>query len=404
MTGQDRDPGQVRSFGCRLNLAEGARIGAMLQAAGDRNTRVVNSCAVTAEAEADGRRAVRSAVAIGAPVVVTGCGASIAPAAWAALPGVARIVPNAAKLDPASWGARAPFAAAPPLHRTRAVIEAQGGCDHACTFCVIPIGRGASRSTRLAEVIAGARAAVEAGAREVVLSGVDLTAWREDELALGDLVRTVLRRVPDLPRLRLSSIDVAEVDPALLAALAEEPRLMPHLHLSLQAGDDLILKRMKRRHLRADALGFVAAARRRRPDLVFGADLIAGFPTETEAAFAGTLSLVEEAGLTWLHVFAYSPRPGTPAARMPQVPDAARRERAARLRAAGAMAARRFAATQLGRTVQFLSETRAGHTEHFARLELAGPAPAAGTLMAVRVTGVRDNATLLGEAAAGGAC
>jgi len=390
---------QVRSFGCRLNLAEGLAIGAMLASAGDAATRVVNTCAVTAEAEADGRRALRAAAATGAPVVVTGCASTIAPAAWAALPGVVRVVPNAGKRDPASWGASA---APPPARRTRMFIEAQGGCDHACTFCVIPLGRGASLSVPAAEVIARVRAAVSAGAQEVVLSGVDLTSWQEGAARLGDLVRAVLRAVPELRRLRLSSVDAAEIDAALLRALAEETRLMPHLHLSLQAGDDLILKRMKRRHSRADAVRVVAEARRARPDIVFGADLIAGFPTESEAAFANTLALVEEAGLTWLHVFPYSPRPGTPASRMPQLDPALRRERAGRLRAAGELAARRFAEAQVGRVAQWLAETRGGHTEHFARLALAGPPPPPGTLMAVCVTAANDNATLVGVPAAGG--
>jgi threonylcarbamoyladenosine tRNA methylthiotransferase MtaB len=389
--------GQVVSHGCRLNLAEGFAIAAMLDAAGDRATRVVNTCAVTSEAEADGRRAVRAAAATGARVVVTGCAATITPDVWAGFAGVARVVANDAKLDPASWGSTSLPA---PTRRTRAFIEAQGGCDHLCTFCVIPQGRGASRSVPTASLVARVRRAVEDGAKEVVLSGVDLTAWRDflggGEARLGDLVRAVLRAVPDLPRLRLSSVDVAEIDEALLRALAEEARLMPHLHLSLQAGDDLILKRMKRRHSRADALRFVAEARLRRPDLVFGADLIAGFPTESEAAFANTLALVDDCGLTWLHVFPFSARPGTPAARMPQVDPRLRHERAARLRAAGTMAAAGFARGQVGRTVQWLAESRAGHTEHFARLVLDGVPPVPGALMAVRVIAANDNATLVG--------
>jgi threonylcarbamoyladenosine tRNA methylthiotransferase MtaB len=377
----------VASFGCRLNLAEGAAIQAMLAGSG---VRVVNTCAVTADAEADGRRAVRAA---GPGVVVTGCAATIAPAAWAALPGVARVVANAAKLDPVTWNA----APAPPAFRTRAFIEAQGGCDHACTFCIIPAGRGPSRSVPAAEVIARVRTAVERGAKEVVLSGIDLTSWSDGEARLGDLVLAVLRQVPDLPRLRLSSIDVAEVDTALLRALAEEERLMPHLHLSLQSGDDLVLKRMKRRHLRADAERFVVAARRARADIAFGADLIAGFPTESDSAFANTLALVGALDLTWLHVFPYSPRPNTPAARMPQVPPTLRRERAARLRAAGAAAAEAFAARQVGRTLAVLAEARDGHTEQFARVRFAAPPPA-GRLLAARIVG-RDGATLLAEAA-----
>jgi threonylcarbamoyladenosine tRNA methylthiotransferase MtaB len=377
---------RVQSLGCRLNLAEGEAIAAMLGAGGPR---VVNTCAVTAEAEADGRRAVRAA---GPGVVVTGCAATIDPAAWAALPGVARVVPNAVKLDPATWGASA---APVPRVRTRAFVEAQGGCDHACTFCIIPAGRGPSRSVPSVEVVANVRAAVEAGAKEVVLSGVDLTSWGEGEARLGDLVRHVLRAVPELPRLRLSSVDVAEIDAALLATLAEEPKLMPHLHLSLQAGDDLVLKRMRRRHTRAHALTFAAAARRARPDIVFGADLIAGFPTECDDAFARTLDLVDAMGLTWLHVFPYSPRPGTPAARMPQVAPPLRRERAARLRAAGTAASEAFAADQVGCTAQVLAEARGGLTEHFARVRFLRPPPP-NTLAAARIVGA-ERATLVAD-------
>lgn len=374
--------GLVTSFGCRLNQAEGDAIAAMLPG---QDVRVVNTCAVTAEAEAQARQALRRArrAAPGAAIVATGCAATIAPDAWRAL--ADRVVPNAAKLDPASWGA----AVAPPTQaaqRTRAVIEAQQGCDHACTFCVIPLGRGASRAVPTASVIARVRGAVAAGAKEAVLSGVDLTSWQDGEARLGDLVCAVLRAVPELPRLRLSSIDVAEMDDALWRAIAEEPRLMPHLHLSLQAGDDLVLKRMKRRHTRAQSIAACHRARALRPGIALAADLIAGFPTETDTAFANTLGLVEESGLSFLHVFPYSSRPATPAARMPQLPRGLVLERAARLREAGAAAAASFAQAQLGHTARWLAERDGGgRTEHFLPFRLTHGAVPQGTLLEVRI-------------------
>lgn len=388
--------GLVTSFGCRLNFSEGAAIAAML---GDRqDVRVVNTCAVTAEAEAQSRQALRRArrEAPGAAIVATGCAATIAPDAWTGL--ADRVVPNAAKLDPASWGAAtAPIATV--AARTRAIIEVQQGCDHACTFCVIPLGRGASRPVPTATVIARVRDAVTAGAREAVLSGVDLTSWHEGESRLGDLVGAVLRAVPDLPRLRLSSIDVAEIDDALWRAIADEPRLMPHLHLSLQAGDDLVLKRMKRRHTRAQAIAACHRARALRPGIALAADLIAGFPTETDAAFANTLGMVDEAGLSLLHVFPYSPRPATPAARMPQLPRGVVLERAARLRQAGAASAASFAREQVGRPARWLAERGGGgRTEHFLPFRLVQGAVAQGTLMQVRITAAQGE-RLVGIAA-----
>jgi threonylcarbamoyladenosine tRNA methylthiotransferase MtaB len=386
--------GFVASFGCRLNQAEGDAIAAMLPG---HDVRVVNTCAVTAEAEAQARQALRRArrAAPGAEIVATGCAATIAPQAWAGL--ADRVVPNAAKLDPATWGTARP-APALPANRTRAVIEAQQGCDHACTFCVIPLGRGASRPVPAAAVIARVRAATEAGASEAVLSGVDLTSWREDQARLGDLVRAVLRAVPNLPRLRLSSIDVAEIDAELWRVIGDEPRLMPHLHLSLQAGDDLVLKRMKRRHTRAQAIAAAHRARALRPGIALAADLIAGFPTETDAAFANTLDLVAAAGLSFLHVFPYSPRPGTPAARMPQLPRGVVLERAARLREAGASAAAAFARAQIGRSARWLAERDgSGRTEHFLPLRLAHGTVPQGTLLDVRVTAA-EGERLLGIA------
>ncbi|MBY0336921.1 MAG: radical SAM protein, partial [Acetobacteraceae bacterium] len=301
---------------------------ALAPAAGWPDALIVNTCAVTAEAEAQARQAIRRAAreAPGRPILVTGCAAQIAPGRWAGLPGVARVVGNGTKLDPAAWDR-----GAPPITRadaarpaaggaTRGFVAVQNGCDHACTFCIIPAGRGPSRSVPVPEVIAAVRAQVEAGRREVVLTGVDIASWRQDELRLGDLVRAVLRAVPDLPRLRLSTLDPAAMDEALWRALAEEERLMPQLHLSAQHGADLMLKRMRRRHRRADLLAVARRARASRPEVALGADLIAGFPTETEAHHAETLALIGEAGLSLLHVFPYSARPGTPAARMPALP------------------------------------------------------------------------------------
>ncbi len=365
----------VLTFGCRLNAAESEAIAAM--AAG--RIIVVNTCAVTAEAERQARQAIRRAHRDrpDLPIVVTGCAATIAPDAWATLPGVARVVPNAAKLAPASWGAAAPGPA--PAARTRAFLQVQQGCDHRCTFCVIPFGRGPSRSVPVAEAVAQARALLARGHAEIVLTGVDLTAWGcdlPDRPTLGTLARALLDALPGLARLRLSSLDPAEIDAALWQVLADDPRLMPHLHLSVQAGDDLILKRMKRRHARADVLRAADRARAARADVVLGADLIAGFPTETDAAFEATCDLAEQAGLDILHVFPFSPRPGTPAARMLQVPPPVARARAARLREIGAQRAARLARGFVGRRLPVLAERDGtGHTEHFLRVrDVAAPA------------------------------
>uniref|UniRef100_UPI001F005663 MiaB/RimO family radical SAM methylthiotransferase n=1 Tax=Falsiroseomonas oryziterrae TaxID=2911368 RepID=UPI001F005663 len=321
---------EVLTFGCRLNAQESDAMRALALAA-QPDAIIVNTCAVTAEAEAQARQAIRKASREhpGRPILVTGCAAEIAPAAWAALPGVARVIPNTRKLDPAQWGVATRPAA--PQPRARALVPVQTGCDHRCTFCIIPYGRGPSRSTPAGAVVAEVRALVEAGAREVVLTGVDIASWGADlpgRPTLGALARRVLTLVPDLPRLRLSSLDPAGMDDDLWRLVAEEPRFMPHLHLSLQHGAELILKRMKRRHSRADAIALCRRARALRPDIAFGADLIAGFPTETEAHVAEMLEMIEEAGLSFLHVFPYSERAGTPAARMPQLPVPLRRERA----------------------------------------------------------------------------
>ncbi|MCJ2052224.1 tRNA (N(6)-L-threonylcarbamoyladenosine(37)-C(2))-methylthiotransferase MtaB [Methylobacterium sp. J-070] len=400
------------TFGCRLNTVESEAL--RVHAAADGQDRVVvNTCAVTAEAGRQARKAIRRIARErpGAEIVVTGCGAEVETAAYAAMPEVSRLVGNAEKLRPEGWSAAAtgpgvvmaartaePTRIAGMGGHTRAFVPVQNGCDHRCTFCVIPFGRGASRSVPAADVIAQIETIVAHGGREVVLTGVDLTAYGRDlpgpALSLGGLVQAILRAVPGLARLRLSSIDSVEADPALIAAIAEEERLMPHLHLSLQAGDDLILKRMKRRHLRADAIRFCDAVRRLRPDMVFGADLIAGFPTETEAQFSRSLDLVAECGLTHLHVFPYSPRPGTPAARMPPVAPGAIRARAARLRQAGGDALRRHLGAQVGRRLTVLAERGGlGRSADFTAVRLSG-ALAPGTLHDVAIA-AHDGALLI---------
>ncbi len=375
----------VLNFGCRLNACESETIAGLT--AGLRGTVVVNTCAVTAEAERTARAAIRRVVREqpGVSVVVTGCAATLAPATWAALPGVSRVVPNGLKLDPSSWGG---LPGPVPVVRARAFLQVQQGCDHRCTFCIIPFARGPSRSVPLGLLVARLRAMVAAGAQECVLTGVDLTSYGTDlpgAPTLGDTVRRLLALVPELPRLRLSSLDPACIDDGLWRLLADEPRFMPHLHLSLQAGSDLVLKRMRRRHSRADALAVVARARALRPDVAIGADLIAGFPTETEAAFAETLAFVTEAAVPYVHVFPYSERPGTPAARMPAVPVPLRRERASRLRIAAVPVAAAFHARQLGREVEVVVERGGtGHTPHFAPVRLTGEW-AVGALARVRV-------------------
>jgi threonylcarbamoyladenosine tRNA methylthiotransferase MtaB len=405
---------EILTFGCRLNAYESEVMRGHAAALSD--TVIVNTCAVTAEAERQARQAIRRTARDrpGARIVVTGCAAQIDPAAWASLPGVARVLGNADKLQAENW---APDAAGvvsdimaareTAAHlvtefagRTRAFVQVQQGCDHRCTFCIIPFGRGPNRSVPVGAVTAQVRALVEAGYREVVLTGVDIASYGTDlpgSLRLGQLVRRVLALVPELARLRLSSLDPAAIDHDIWRLLADEPRLMPHLHLSLQAASDLILKRMKRRHLRADAAAAITRARALRPGIAIGADLIAGFPTETEALFRETLDFVTATELPFLHVFPFSERPGTPAARMPAVPHALRRERAALLREAGRRAAQRFTAAQVGRIIAPLMETAAsGHSEHFSPVRLTTSAEP-GALLRARVTGVAD-ATLLAEA------
>ena len=403
---------ETLTFGCRLNTVESEVMrGAAAGHPGDLV--IVNTCAVTAEAGRQARKAIRriGRERPGASIVVTGCGAEIEGDAYAAMPEVARLVGNAGKLRPDAWGAHPASSgsimearAAEPTRitgmerHTRAFVPVQNGCDHRCTFCVIPFGRGNSRSVPAAEVVAQVARIVAHGGREVVLTGVDLTAYGRDlagpPLTLGLLVQAILAGVPELARLRISSIDSIEADAALMAAIAAEPRLMPHFHLSLQAGDDLILKRMKRRHGRDDAIRFCETVRRLRPGAVFGADLIAGFPTETEAQFARSLDLVAECGLTHLHVFPYSPRPGTPAARMPSVPGDVVRARAARLREAGAAALLGHLDGEVGRTHRVLAERGGmGRTEAFTPVRIAAEP---GEIRTVRIAGHDGHALIAG--------
>ena len=406
---------EILTFGCRLNAYESEVMRGHAAALSD--TVIVNTCAVTAEAERQARQAIRRTARErpGARIVVTGCAAQIDPDAWARLPGVERVVGNAEKLQPESWRPGAPGAVSDIMAareiaahlvtefagRARAFVQVQQGCDHRCTFCIIPFGRGPNRSVPVGAVVAQVRALVEAGYQEVVLTGVDIASYGADlpgAPRLGQLVRRLLALVPELRRLRLSSLDPAAIDDDIWRLLGDEERLMPHMHLSLQAGSDLILKRMKRRHLCGNAAAAIERARALRPGIAIGADLIAGFPTETEALFRETLDFVAAAELPFLHVFPYSERPGTPAARMPAVPMALRRERAARLRDVGRRAGQRFLAAQVGRTVSLLTESAdTGHSEHFAPVRLAAPA-APGRLVAARVVGVAED-TLLAEAA-----
>ncbi|HVO04393.1 MAG TPA: tRNA (N(6)-L-threonylcarbamoyladenosine(37)-C(2))-methylthiotransferase MtaB [Candidatus Cybelea sp.] len=413
------------TLGCRLNTFESEVMRGHALAAGLGDAIIVNTCAVTSEAERQARQAIRKARREnpGARIIVTGCAAQIAPEKFAGLPEVDHVLGNAEKLEAASFrkiAGGAPRVAVSDImlvketaahlisgfaERSRAFVEIQQGCDHRCTFCIIPYGRGNNRSVPVGEVVARVRKLVENGFREVVLTGVDITGYGADlpgTPRLGQLVRRLLVLVPELERLRLSSLDVVEVDDELRRLIGEEKRLMPHLHLSLQAGDDLVLKRMKRRHSRADAVRFATDMRRLRPDIVLGADLIAGFPTEDEAMFGNSLALVEDCGLTFLHVFPYSARQGTPAARMPQVPGDVRKERAARLRAAGREAVQRYFAGRIGHSVGVLVEKAEegaafGHSEQFAPVRLSGPV-AVGAIVPARVAGHTDE-HLIAEAA-----
>ena len=383
---------QVISLGCRLNLAESARIRDLLADEGE--VVVVNSCAVTAEAVRQTRQAIRRArrERPEARLLVTGCAAEIEREQLAMMPEVDGLVANAEKLDPRAWNVARTGRAAPRRH-TRAFIPVQNGCDHACTFCVIPQGRGTSRSLAIDSVRREVAHSLELGALEVVLTGVDLTSWGTDlgtGERLGDLVAALLDAFPDLPRLRLSSVDGVEIDPLLFDLLTSEPRVMPHVHLSLQHGADLILKRMKRRHLRGDALALVGPLRAQRPDIAIGADLIAGFPTESDAHHADNLSIVRELGVVHGHVFPYSPRPGTPAALMPQLDSETIRCRASEMREVVRCERERWLAGLVGKPLAVLAERDGtGYSPEYARVALPSSTPA-GTLMTLTPTRVEQ--------------
>ena len=396
----------VVTFGCRLNVYESEVIRREASAAGLDNAVVMNTCAVTAEAVRQAKQAIRRVrrEKPGARIIVTGCAAQTETKTFADMPQVDRVVGNEEKFDARVWAATdritvfdimpvktmRPHAIDHIEGHTRAFVQVQNGCDHRCTFCVIPFGRGNSRSLPLDDVVAQARRLVANGYREIVLTGVDITSYGADlpgAPRLGALVRRILRNVPDLARLRLSSIDSVEADADLLDALADEPRLMPRLHLSLQAGDDLILKRMKRRHSRGDAVAFCDQVRRLRPDVVFGADIIAGFPTESDEMFARSLDLVDECGLTQLHVFPFSPRPGTPAARMPQIDRSIVKDRARRLREKGGAALRRHLDLEVGARRRVLAESGGlARTEQFMPVRLSARVTP-GVILDVTLTG-----------------
>lgn len=364
---------EVISLGCRLNIAESETIRALL--AGERDTVVVNSCAVTAEAVRRTRQAIRKArrARPEARLLVTGCAVEVEREQLAAMPEVDGLVPNAAKLDARAWNV-SPRAHPVASQHTRGFVAVQTGCDHDCTFCVIPQGRGPSRSLTVAQVLREVEQHLDESVAEVVLTGVDVTSWGHDlpdSPRLGALVRSVLGAFPELQRLRLSSLDGVEIDAELFDLLAGEPRMMPHLHLSLQHGHDLILKRMKRRHSRADALGLVERLRARRPDIAIGADLIAGFPTEDEVMHQANRSIIRDLGIVHAHVFPYSPRPGTPAARMPQVDKTAIRRRAAELRQTAAQIREIWLRSLIGQPQSVLAEADGtGHAPNFARVAL----------------------------------
>jgi len=405
---------RVITFGCRLNTYESA----VMAEFADGDTVIVNTCAVTGEAERQARQAIRRARRENprACLVVTGCAAQIAPERFAAMAEVDRVLGNGEKMNPALWRNDADAIVVGDIMalresaghmvagfdgRARAFVQVQNGCDHRCTFCIIPFGRGNSRTVPMGAIVREVRALVDKGYGEVVLTGVDLTAYGADlpgRPRLGAMVRRLLAAVPALERLRLTSLDPVEIDDELYRLVAHEARLMPHFHLSLQAGSDLILKRMRRRHSRAEAIEACRRLSAARPEASLGADLIAGFPTETEAMFADTRDLIGACGLTLLHVFPYSPRPGTPAARMPEVPAGVRRERARTLREDGARALAADLRRRVGSRVTALVERPGlGRSEHYLPVRITGDA-APGTVVPVRITGA-DDATLLGAIA-----
>ncbi|SDJ02529.1 tRNA (N(6)-L-threonylcarbamoyladenosine(37)-C(2))-methylthiotransferase MtaB [Lutimaribacter saemankumensis] len=410
-------PPVFATLGCRLNAYETEAMKDLAEQAGIADAVVVNTCAVTAEAVRKARQEIRKLRRDNpsARIIVTGCAAQTEPETFSAMEEVDHVIGNSEKMQPQTWARLAPDFVGQTERvqvddimsvretaghlidgfgtRSRAYVQVQNGCDHRCTFCIIPYGRGNSRSVPAGVVVDQIKRLVDRGYNEVVLTGVDLTSWGADLPGgprLGDLVMRILRLVPDLPRLRISSIDSIEADENLMLAIASEPRLMPHLHLSLQHGDDLILKRMKRRHLRDDAIRFCEEARRLRPDMTFGADIIAGFPTESDAHFENSLRLVDECGLTWLHVFPYSRREGTPAARIPQqVNGKIIKDRAARLRAAGDAQVARHLAAQKGRVHSVLMENpRMGRTEQFTEVTFDEDRPE-GQIVTATITGLQ---------------
>ena len=399
------------NHGCRLNMYETEAMKELVAQSGLTNTVVINTCAVTAEAVRKAKQDIRKLRRQnpGAKLVVTGCAAQTEPETFAKMAEVDIVIGNTEKMQPATWAGLAGDFGTEPVQvddimsvtetaghlidgfgtRSRAYVQVQNGCDHRCTFCIIPFGRGNSRSVPAGVVVDQIKRLVEKGYAEIVLTGVDMTSWGADLPAtprLGDLILRILKLVPDLPRLRISSIDSIEVDPALMRAIATEGRLMPHLHLSLQHGDDLILKRMKRRHLRDDAIRFTEEAMRLRPEMTFGADIIAGFPTETEAHFKSSLALVKDCNLTWLHVFPYSVRNGTPAARMPQVNGRDIKSRAARLRAVGEQQVALHLRAQIGKDHNVLMEKpNMGRTQQFAEVLFTKPQPE-GKIIVTEIT------------------
>jgi len=402
---------EIVTFGCRLNAYESEVMKSHAQAAGLEGAIVFNTCAVTAEAVRQARQAIRKARRENpqARIIVTGCAAQVNPEEFAEMSEVDLVIGNAEKMEAKSWTPALALHANERIRvndimsvretaghlvqglegRARAFVQVQNGCDHRCTFCIIPFGRGNSRSVPAGEVVAEVRKLVENGYREVVLTGVDITSYGGDlpgTPGLGNLARRILKLVPELERLRLSSIDSIEADDELMRLIAEEERLMPHLHLSLQSGDDMILKRMKRRHLRGDSIRFCEEARRLRPDIVFGADFIAGFPTETDEMFENTLRLIDECSLTWLHVFPYSPRPGTPAAKMPQVERGLIKTRAERLRRKGSDRVALHLDAGLGLTRPVLMESaRLGRTHQFTPVRLIEGEARPGDIIELRL-------------------
>ena len=406
-----QDP-EILTFGCRLNTYESEVMRSHAKTAGIENAIIVNTCAVTKEAERDARRAIRKARRDNpdARIIVTGCAAQINPQSFGDMPEVNQVIGNDLKLKPETWGLPAAekmlvndimSVKETASHlvdgfegHTRAFLQVQNGCDHRCTFCIIPYGRGNSRSVPIGEITAQVKHLVSAGYKEIVFTGVDVTSYGPDlpgTPTLGQMIRRVLALVPDLPRVRLSSLDPVEIDDDLWHLIEHEPRLMPHLHLSLQAGDDMILKRMKRRHLRQDVIDVCNRARTLRPDMAFGADIIAGFPTETDEMFENTLNIVEDCDLTFLHVFPYSEREGTPAAKIPnQVPVPLRKERAAKLRGLEAGQMQKFLERHVGKTIEVVVEQNGrGRSPHFAEVTLDKTLEA-GTLARVQVTGIHE--------------